>query len=194
MTVSFLSLGCAKNQVNCEQMMALAADAGHTVQAGLAGADVVVVNTCGFLASACEEAIEKILEAAELKRAGLVKKILVTGCMAQRYQEEVLRELPEVDGVLGAGSYHRIVEALDAVMARGLRPCYMDSVRAAPQDGARILSTPPWYAYLRIAEGCDNRCAYCVIPALRGPYRSRPMEELVEEAQELSGAGVRERK
>ena len=190
--VAFISLGCAKNQVNCEQMMAAAQAAGNTVQASPEGADVVVVNTCGFLASACEEAIESILEMAELKKAGRVKKILVSGCMAQRYQEDVLRELPEVDGVLGTGSYGDIARAIDEVMVQGLRPCHFGDVSTAEQGGARILSTPPWYAYLRIAEGCDNRCAYCVIPALRGKYRSRPMAELLDEAAELASAGVKE--
>ena len=190
--VAFISLGCAKNQVNCEQMMAAAQAAGNTVQAGPEGADVVVVNTCGFLASACEEAIENILEMAELKKAGKVKKILVSGCMAQRYQKDILQELPEVDGIMGTGSYGDIAAAIDEVMGKGLRPCYLGNVSTAEQGGERILSTPPWYAYLRIAEGCDNRCAYCVIPALRGKYRSRPMAELLDEAAELASAGVKE--
>ena len=190
--VSFISLGCAKNQVNCEQMMAAVQAAGHTIQADPAGADVAVVNTCGFLASACEEAIDNILEMAELKRAGQVQKILVTGCMAQRYKQDVLDELPEVDGILGTGSYGDICDAIDAVMEDGERPCRMGNIHTAPQDGPRILSTPPWYAYLRIAEGCDNHCAYCVIPSLRGKYRSRPMEGLLKEARELSDAGVKE--
>ncbi len=190
--VAFISLGCAKNQVNCEQMMAAAQAAGNTVQAGPEGADVVVVNTCGFLASACEEAIENILEMAELKKAGKVKKILVSGCMAQRYQKDILQELPEVDGIMGTGSHGDIAAAIDEVMGKGLRPCYLGNVSTAEQGGERILSTPPWYAYLRIAEGCDNRCAYCVIPALRGKYRSRPMAELLDEAAELASAGVKE--
>ena len=191
--VSFISLGCAKNQVNCEQMMALCAEAGYSIQAQPEGCDVVVVNTCGFLASACEEAIDNILEMAELKRAGQVQKILVTGCMTQRYKQDVLNELPEVDGILGTGSYGDICAAIDEVMAgSGLRPCHLGNIHTAPQDGGRILSTPPWYAYLRIAEGCDNHCAYCVIPSLRGKYRSRPMEGLLEEARELADAGVKE--
>ena len=190
--VSFISLGCAKNQVNCEQMMASVQAAGHAIQADPDGADVVVVNTCGFLASACEEAIDNILEMAELKKEGRVKKILVTGCMAQRYKEDVLTELPEVDGILGTGSYGDIAQAIDEVMAKGLRPCHIGNIHTANQSGERILSTPSWYAFLRIAEGCDNHCAYCVIPSLRGKYRSRPMEELLEEARELSDAGVRE--
>ena len=190
--IAFISLGCAKNQVNCEQMMAAVQAAGHTIVADPQGADVAVVNTCGFLASACEEAIDNILEMAELKKAGALKKILVTGCMAQRYKADVLSELPEVDGVLGTGSYGDIAAAIDEVMAGGVRPCHLGNIHTAEQGGPRILSTPPWYAYLRIAEGCDNHCAYCVIPSLRGKYRSRPMEDLLREAGELASAGVKE--
>ena len=191
--VSFISLGCAKNQVNCEQMMATVQHAGHNIVLSPEGADVAVVNTCGFLASACEEAIDNILEMAELKKEGKLKKIIVTGCMAQRYKDDVLHELPEVDAVLGTGSYGEIARAIDEVMAPGgLRPCYMGDIQNCVQGGARILSTPSWYAYLRIAEGCDNCCAYCVIPRLRGRYRSRPMNELLDEASELASAGVKE--
>lgn len=191
--VSFISLGCAKNQVNCEQMMATVQHAGHDIVSSPEGADVAVVNTCGFLASACEEAIDNILEMAELKKEGKLKKIIVTGCMAQRYKDDVLHELPEVDAVLGTGSYGEIACAVDEVMAPGgLRPCYMGDIQNCVQGGARILSTPSWYAYLRIAEGCDNCCAYCVIPRLRGRYRSRPMNELLDEASELASAGVKE--
>ena len=190
-SVAFISLGCAKNQVNCEQMMATVTAAGHTVAAAPEGADVAVVNTCGFLASACEEAIDNILEMGALKKAGKVQKILVTGCMAQRYQEDVMGELPEVDGVLGTGSYGDVAFAVDAVMA-GERPCRFGSIHTAEQEGTRVLSTPGWYAYLRIAEGCDHRCAYCVIPSLRGKYRSRPMKHLLEEARDLADRGVKE--
>ena len=191
--VFFISLGCAKNQVNCEQMMATVQHAGHNIVLSPEGADVAVVNTCGFLASACEEAIDNILEMAELKQEGRLKKIIVTGCMAQRYKDDVLRELPEVDAVLGTGSYGDIALALDEVMSgAALRPCHMGDIHHCPQGGARILSTPSWYAYLRIAEGCDNCCAYCVIPRLRGRYRSRPMNELLDEASELASAGVKE--
>ena len=191
--VSFISLGCAKNQVNCEQMMATVQHAGHNVVLSPEGADVAVVNTCGFLASACEEAIDNILEMAELKKEGKLKKIIVTGCMAQRYKDDVLHELPEVDAVLGTGSYGEIARAVDEVMAPGgLRPCYMGDIQNCVQGGARILSTPSLYAYLRIAEGCDNCCAYCVIPRLRGRYRSRPMNELLDEASERASAGVKE--
>ena len=190
--IAFISLGCAKDQVNCEQMMATVTAAGHTVQAVPEGADVVVVNTCGFLESACQEAIDNILEMAELKKAGQVKKILVTGCMAQRYKQDVLSELPEVDGILGTGSYGDVAAAVTQLTGEGLRPSHLGNIHTAEQGGARILSTPPWYAYLRIAEGCDNHCAYCVIPSLRGKYRSRPMGELLDEAAELASAGVKE--
>lgn len=190
--VSFISLGCAKNQVNCEQMMALCAEAGYSIQAQPEGCDVVVVNTCGFLASACEEAIENILEMVELKKAGQVKKILVTGCMTQRYKEDIFHELPEVDGLLGTGSYGDIATAIAEVMEKGEKPCHLGNIHTANQSGERILSTPPWYAYLRIAEGCDNHCAYCVIPSLRGNYRSRRMEDILEEARALAEDGVQE--
>ena len=191
--VSFISLGCAKNQVNCEQMMATVQHAGHNVVLSPEGADVAVVNTCGFLASACEEAIDNILEMAELKKEGKLKKIIVTGCMAQRYKDDVLHELPEVDAVLGTGSYGEIARAVDEVMAPGgLRPCYMGDIQNCVQGGARILSTPSWYAYLRIAEGCDNWCAFCAIPAIRGRYRSRTLDAIVQEARELADLGVKE--
>ena len=191
--VFFISLGCAKNQVNCEQMMATVQHAGHDIVSSPEGADVAVVNTCGFLASACEEAIDNILEMAALKQEGKLKKIIVTGCMAQRYKDDVLHELPEVDAVLGTGSYGDIALAIDEVMgAQALRPCHMGDIHHCEQGGARILSTPAWYAYLRIAEGCDNCCAYCIIPRLRGRYRSRPMAELLDEASELASAGVKE--
>ena len=190
--VAFISLGCAKNQVNCEQMMATVQAAGHNVQTDPAGADVVVINTCGFLESACGEAIDNILDMAALKLTGTVKKILVTGCMAQRYQKDILAEMPEVDGVLGTGSYGDIAKAIEEVMEIGIRPCHFGNIHTAEQGGARILSTPPWYSFLRIAEGCDNHCAYCVIPSLRGKYRSRPMDEVLTEAQELAAAGVKE--
>ena len=147
-SVAFISLGCAKNQVNCEQMMATVTAAGHTVASAPEGADVAVVNTCGFLASACEEAIDNILEMGALKKAGKVQKILVTGCMAQRYQEDVMGELPEVDGVLGTGSYGDVAAAVDAVMA-GERPCRFGSIHTAEQEGERVLSTPGWYGGLR---------------------------------------------
>ena len=189
--VHFISLGCAKNVVNCEQMMALCREAGHTLQPEPEGSDVVVVNTCGFLSSANEEAIGHILQMGQLKAQGQIGKILVTGCMTQRYGEDVPTELPEVDGILGTGSYKDIVPALDMVMAGG-HPRYFDDINAPVDEFGRVLTTPGHYAYLRIAEGCDNWCAFCIIPKLRGKYRSRPMDRVLEEARALAGQGVRE--
>lgn len=189
--VSFISLGCAKNLVNTEQMMALCRDAGHTLLEGPAGADVVVINTCGFIDSAKEEAIDTILAAAQLKAEGQVRKILVTGCLTQRYQQEILTELPEVDGIMGTGSYGEIVAALEELMGGG-HPCRFASIHGKIEEFDRVLTTPKHYAYLRIAEGCDNHCAYCVIPSLRGRYRSRRMEDVLAEARKLADAGVRE--
>ena len=189
--VSFISLGCAKNLVNTEQMMALCRDAGHTLLEEPAGADVVVINTCGFIDSAKEEAIDTILAAAQLKAEGQVRKILVTGCLTQRYQQEILTELPEVDGIMGTGSYGEIVAALEELMGGG-HPCRFASIHGKIDEFDRVLTTPKHYAYLRIAEGCDNHCAYCVIPSLRGRYRSRRMEDVLAEARKLADAGVRE--
>ena len=189
--VSFISLGCAKNLVNTEQMMALCRDAGHTLLEVPAGADVVVINTCGFIDSAKEEAIDTILAAAQLKAEGQVRKILVTGCLTQRYQQEILTELPEVDGIMGTGSYGEIVAALEELMGGG-HPCRFASIHGKIDEFDRVLTTPKHYAYLRIAEGCDNHCAYCVIPSLRGRYRSRRMEDVLAEAKKLADAGVRE--
>ncbi len=191
MKVSFISLGCAKNTVNAEQMMALCRDAGMELLAAPEGADVVVINTCGFIDSAKSEAIDNILAVAELKAAGQVGKILVTGCLSQRYKQEILSELPEVDGILGTGSYGEIVEALHEVIGGGT-PCRFGSIHAPVEEFDRVLTTPPYIAYLRIAEGCDNHCAYCVIPSLRGKYRSRTMENVLAEAQRLADSGVKE--
>ena len=189
--VSFISLGCAKNLVNTEQMMALCRDAGHTLLEEPAGADVVVINTCGFIDSAKEEAIDTILAAAQLKAEGQVRKILVTGCLTQRYQQEILTELPEVDGIMGTGSYGEIVAALEELMGGG-HPCRFASIHGRIDEFDRVLTTPKHYAYLRIAEGCDNHCAYCVIPSLRGRYRSRRMEDVLAEAKKLADTGVQE--
>ena len=189
--ISFISLGCAKNLVNCEQMMALCRDAGHTVREAVPGSDVCVVNTCGFIDSAKEEAIDTILSVAEYKKTGEVKKLLVTGCLSQRYQKELMEELPEVDGVLGTGSYFDIVPAVEQVMA-GEHPRLFGDIHAPVEEGERVLTTPSYFAYLRIAEGCDNCCSYCIIPKLRGRYRSRPMESVLGEAKWLADQGVKE--
>ena len=191
MKVAFISLGCAKNLVNTEQMMALCRTAALPVTGEPQGAAVAVLNTCGFIESAKSEAIQNILELAALKEAGELGKLLVTGCLSQRYQRELLEELPEVDGVLGTGSYTEIVPALEELAAGG-RPYRFGDIHHTQEDGARMVSTPPYTAYLKIAEGCDNHCAYCVIPSLRGRYRSRTLESLLTEAQTLADSGVQE--
>ena len=191
MNVSFVSLGCDKNRVNTEQMMALCLQAGITVQEDCPGSDVVVINTCGFIDSAKEEAIDTILSVAALKEQGLVGKILVTGCLTQRYQQEILDELPEVDGIMGTGSYGEIVPALEEVVSGGT-PRRFGDIHGMIDEFDRVLSTPKHFAYFRIAEGCDNRCSFCVIPTLRGKYRSRRMEDVLAEAEKLAAAGVKE--
>ena len=191
MKVAFVSLGCAKNLVNTEQMMALVRSAGHEITAQPEGADAAVLNTCGFIDSAKSEAIQNILELAELKKEGKLGKLLVTGCLSQRYQDELMEELPEVDGVMGTGSYTEIVPALEELMAGGT-PHRFGDIDHTEEDGARIPSTPSYTAYLKIAEGCDHRCAFCIIPKLRGRYRSRTMESLLAEAKALADAGVKE--
>ena len=191
MRVGFISLGCAKNQVDCEQMMYRMREAGHEVLADPDGADLVVINTCGFIDAAKSEAIDHIIAMGELKRAGRIGKILVTGCLAQRYQEEILREMPEVDGVLGTGSYFDIASAARQVMEGQTVSEFGDIDAPVPETG-RILTTPAHYAFLKIAEGCSNRCAFCVIPQLRGRYRSRPMDEVLCEARTLAAEGVKE--
>ena len=189
--ISFISLGCAKNQVNCEQMMALCRDEGYGVTESVPGSDVCVINTCGFIDSAKEEAIDNILSVAALKARGQVKKILVTGCLSQRYQKELMEELPEVDGVMGTGSYGEIVSAVEQVLA-GETPRRFGDINGPVEEGDRVLTTPGYYAYLRIAEGCNNWCSYCIIPKLRGRYRSRPMDKILEEARMLADRGVKE--
>ena len=191
MKVAFISLGCAKNLVNTEQMMALTRDAGYELVSDPEGADVAVLNTCGFIDSAKSEAIQNILELAALKDAGKLGKLLVAGCLSQRYQDELEQEIPEVDGVLGTGSYTDIVSALEEVTAGG-HPRRFGDIDHTEEDGARVVSTPPYTAYLKIAEGCDNRCSYCIIPYLRGRYRSRSMESLLAEAKALADRGVQE--
>lgn len=189
--IGFISLGCAKNQVDCERMMYRVQEAGYDVQADVVGSDVVVINTCGFIDSAKTEAIEHILQMAQLKEQGLVGKILVTGCLSQRYQQQILEELPEVDGVLGTGSYTEIVPAIDALL-QGKSVFDFGSIDAPEQETGRILTTPEHYAYIKIAEGCDNRCAYCIIPYLRGKFRSRSMDDVLYEARLLADSGVKE--
>ena len=189
--IGFISLGCAKNQVDCERMMYRVQEAGHTVQADVVGSDLVVINTCGFIDSAKAEAIDFILQMAQLKEQGLVGKILVTGCLSQRYQQQILEELPEVDGILGTGSYTQVVPAIEQIL-NGETVEDFGSIDAPEEETGRVLTTPEHYAYIKIAEGCDNRCAYCIIPYLRGKFRSRQMDDVLYEARLLAANGVKE--
>ena len=190
--IGFISLGCAKNQVDCERMMYRVQEAGHEVTMDPAGCDVVVINTCGFIDSAKSEAIDNILQTAQLKEAGMVGKILVTGCLSQRYQNEILEQMPEVDGVLGTGSYHRIVPVVEALLTEDVEVALFDSIDEPELETGRVMTTPEYFAYIKVAEGCDNRCAYCVIPSLRGKFRSRTMDDVLYEARLLAASGVKE--
>ncbi len=190
-TVGLISLGCAKNLINSEQMLCLLGEAGYTVTDDPAEADALIINTCAFIDSAKSEAIDNILECAELKKTGKLKTLLVAGCLPQRYKEELLSELPEVDGIIGTGAYDEIVKALEQAEA-GEKPLLLGDLNAPVSEAGRIVSTGPGWAYIKIAEGCDNRCAFCVIPSIRGRYRSRPMERILEEARGLAEGGVKE--
>lgn len=189
--IGVISLGCAKNQVNAEQMMFLLQEAGYTLLPTVEGADVVIINTCGFIDSAKSEAIDHIIAMGELKAAGVIGKILVTGCLSQRYQAQIMQELPEVDGVLGTGSYGCIVSAVERLL-KDESVFEFGDINAPVDEVGRVLTTPEYYAFLKIAEGCDNRCSYCVIPSLRGKYRSRTMDDCLYEARMLAEDGVRE--
>ena len=189
--IGFISLGCAKNQVDCERMMYRVQEAGHTVKSDVVGSDVVVINTCGFIDSAKSEAIDYILQTAALKAEGLVGKILVTGCLSQRYQGDILKEMPEVDGILGTGSYTEIVPAIEKLL-NGEQVVDFGSIDAPEVETGRIMTTAGHYAFIKIAEGCDNHCSYCVIPSLRGKYRSRQMDDVLYEARMLADSGVKE--
>ena len=189
--VGMVSLGCPKNQMDAELMLARLRDAGYDITAESGLADVVVVNTCGFIEDAKQESIDNILEFAQLKKEGQIRGIVVTGCLAQRYQDELVRELPECDGVLGLGANADIVEAVDTVLSGGKAVAFPDRCRWV-LDGPRLLTTPSFFAYMRVADGCNNRCAYCAIPLIRGGLRSRDMEALVREAEELAAGGVKE--
>lgn len=185
------SLGCAKNLVNAEQMLALLRQAGMEIVEDPVQADVAIINTCGFIDDAKQEAIDTILETARLKEEGRLKALVATGCLVERYQNEILAELPELDAVCGTGSYTDIVQAVRQALA-GKKSAYLQPIDQAALEGDRQLLTPAYSVFLRIAEGCNNHCSYCVIPSLRGPFRSRPMETIVEEARRLAAKGAKE--
>jgi len=202
MKIGFVSLGCPKNQLDTEVMLHEIASNGHEITPDETEADIVIINTCAFIESAKKEAIDNILDIAWLKKHHKLKGLIVTGYMAERYGKEILEEFPEVDAVLGVGSIHNICEAVDSVIANigkkrkkgqpDNRYYSCEDKNAVRLGGDRILTTPEYAAYLKISEGCDNRCTYCAIPDIRGKFRSRPMDELVEEAKELDALGVRE--
>ena len=189
--VGLISLGCAKNLVDSEHMLARLREAGCEIVDDMAEAEVGIVNTCGFIESAKTEAIETILETAQYKQAGTMQGLVVTGCLAQRYRDEIVRDLPEVDVICGTGSYTDIVDAVAAADKREKR-AYFGPMDAADLEGDRDRLTPGYTAYFKIAEGCSNTCAYCIIPKLRGKYRSRDYDALLAEARALSDAGVKE--
>ncbi len=192
--VGMVSLGCPKNQVDAERMMGSLREYGFELIRDAALADVAIINTCGFIQSAKQEAIETILEFLELKKEGRIKGVICTGCLAERYKEQMLEELPELDAIVDLGSEIKIAEAVKAVLEdkTDKAAVYSADKYLLPLSGKRILSTPPFYAYLKIAEGCSNRCSYCAIPQIRGDCRSRPMEDILEEARTLADNGVTE--
>ncbi len=190
--IGMISLGCPKNQVDAEIMLAQLAQNGFEITDDVDGADAVIVNTCGFIEDAKKEAIENILDMVQLKNEGLIGKIVVTGCLAERYKEEILKEIPEVDAVVGIGSNGKICEILNQVIDEGKTVESFGEKTCLSLEGERMLTTPSYYAYLKIAEGCSNRCTYCAIPSIRGEFRSRKPEDIIKEAQDLVNSGVKE--
>lgn len=190
--IGMISLGCPKNQVDAEHMLALMDAEGWEIVDYVDGCDAVIVNTCGFIDDAKKEAIENILDMVELKKEGVISKIIVTGCLAQRYKDEIVKEIPEVDAVIGIGANGDIIKTVEEVMSG------VDTIENYPPqcdlplEGQRILTTPHYWAYLKIGEGCSNRCTYCTIPSIRGNMRSRSMENVIDEAKQLAESGVKE--
>lgn len=192
MKILFISLGCDKNLVDTEVMLGLLASRGHEMTDDEAEAEVIIINTCCFIHDAKEESIQNILEMAEYKKTGRLKALIVTGCLAQRYRQEILDEIPEVDAVLGTAAYDQILESLDAALA-GQPEVRLADLQSLPAvETKRLVTTGGHYAYLKIAEGCDKHCTYCIIPRIRGSFRSVPMERLLREAEELAEQGVKE--
>ena len=186
-----ISLGCPKNQVDGEALLAKLKKAGYEIVNNIEDSDVMIVNTCGFIEQAKKEAIDTILEVAEYKNAGLISAIVVTGCLAERYQDEIIKEMPEVDAVLGIGANGDIVKTCDKALCGIVTTSFPNKCYLSIND-ERIISTPSHWAYLKIAEGCDNRCSYCAIPGIRGGFRSRTIESCVDEAKALAESGVKE--
>lgn len=189
--IGMISLGCPKNQVDAEMLLSSLCDEGFEIVAEAEEADVVIINTCGFIDDAKKEAIDNILYAAELKNQGIIKGIVVTGCLAERYKNEVMDEIPEVDACIGIGANGKIAEVCKEVLAGGKCSLY-PSKYDLDLDGSRLLTTPSHWAYIKIAEGCSNCCTYCAIPSIRGKFRSRKMESIIEEAKNLADGGIKE--
>lgn len=189
--VGMVSLGCPKNQVDAELMLAKLAEAGYQLTPNESEADVVIINTCGFIEDAKREAIDNILDVAANKQYGNLRGLIVTGCLAERYRDEVAKEFPEVDAVVGIGKNDDIADIVGRVCNGERVVCFGDKTDA-PLEGDRVMTTPPYTAYLRVADGCDNCCTYCTIPSIRGSFRSRPMDSVVAEARRLAGSGVKE--
>lgn len=189
--IGMISLGCPKNQVDGELMLEKLNKAGFQIVGAIEEADIMIINTCGFIEDAKREAIETILEVAEYKTAGLISSIVVTGCLAERYQDEILKEIPEVDSVIGIGADGDIVKVCQKV-AVGISTSFYPDKKLLPLEGDRMLSTPPHWAYLKLSDGCDNKCSYCAIPGIRGSYIERPMESIIDEAKALAARGVKE--
>jgi len=192
--VGIISLGCAKNLVNTEQMMFLLNRAGYKVTGDISNANMVILNTCGFIDSAKSEAIENIIELEELKHRGDIDKIIIAGCLPERYKKEILNEFPGIDAVVGTGAFDDIVSVADHIYDknRNKKKEFYGNINAPVSETERIITTSPAWAYLKIAEGCDNNCAYCVIPSIRGRYRSRPMDNIINEAQKLASKEIKE--
>ena len=189
--IGMVSLGCPKNQVDAERMLYLLKEAGYEITPEEEKADVIIVNTCGFIESAKSEAIENIVDIAGYKKNGNLKSIIVTGCLAERYKEQIISEMPEVDAVLGLGANKDIVDTVNKVLLGEKVESFPEKTKL-PLRGDRILTTPLYTAYLKVAEGCDNRCTYCAIPDIRGSFRSVPIDECVKEAMHLAKMGVKE--
>ena len=190
--VGMVSLGCSKNQVDAERMLFMLRQEGFEIVADAALADVVIINTCGFIETAKQEAIDTILEFCTLKQEGRIKAVICTGCLAERYRDEVLTEIPELDAVVGIGRNSEIVEIIRSIYAGEDHITAFGEKEALSIEGGRVLSTQPFTAYIKVAEGCDNRCSFCAIPDIRGRFRSRPMENIIEEARGLAEKGVKE--
>ena len=192
MKCAFASLGCAKNLVDTENMMGFVKEGGMEIVNDEREADVIVVNTCAFIADAAQESCDRILELAEYRKSGSAKCLIVAGCLTQRYKDELMKEIPEIDGIIGTGEYDKIFQVISDALKGNRRSVLQNVGFLAPDGAARVVSTPKHYAYIKVAEGCSNRCSYCMIPYLRGDYKSKPEKQLLKEAVDLASMGMKE--